>query len=123
MEHEQPEMAAGKPEIPYESFAALDLRAARVVSAERHPNADKLLVLRIDLGEQGERRIFQVIQPGFAVGAASQDRSDRQVVVEAADHGREQVVVLQGETHHQLFSALRKLSNSGPATSPLRVSG
>ncbi len=47
----------GKPEIAYETFAALDLRAARVLAADPHPNADKLLVLRIDLGELGERQI------------------------------------------------------------------
>ena len=48
---------ATKPEIAYDAFAALDLRAARVISAERHPNADKLLVLTIDLGPLGQRQI------------------------------------------------------------------
>ncbi len=41
---------SSKPEIKYEDFAKLDLRVAEVVSAEDHPNADKLLVLEIDLG-------------------------------------------------------------------------
>jgi methionine--tRNA ligase beta chain len=40
--------------ISIQDFAELDLRAATVVSAEEHPNADKLLVLNIDLG--GEQR-------------------------------------------------------------------
>jgi methionyl-tRNA synthetase len=57
MSNEPPHEGEGKPEIPYEAFAALDLRAARVIVAERHPQADKLLVLRIDLGALGERQI------------------------------------------------------------------
>jgi len=47
----------GKPEVPFEAFTALDFRTARVVSAERHPGADKLTVIKIDLGEMGERQI------------------------------------------------------------------
>jgi len=40
--------------IQYDDFARLDLRVATVVECKTHPNADKLLVLQIDLG--GERR-------------------------------------------------------------------
>ncbi|WP_457638289.1 methionine--tRNA ligase [Oceanithermus sp.] len=40
--------------IEYDDFAKLDLRVARVVSVEKHPNADRLLVLRLDVG--GEER-------------------------------------------------------------------
>ena len=35
----------------------LDLRVARVVEARQHPNADRLLVLRIDAGEPAERQL------------------------------------------------------------------
>jgi methionyl-tRNA synthetase len=40
--------------ITIDDFVKIDLRIARVVSAAAHPNADKLLVLQIDLG--GEQR-------------------------------------------------------------------
>lgn len=40
--------------IQYEDFAKLDLRVARVVEAAAHPNADRLLVLKVDVG--GEQR-------------------------------------------------------------------
>ena len=40
--------------ITIEQFGALELRVATVRSAEPHPNADRLLVLRVDLG--GEER-------------------------------------------------------------------
>lgn len=41
---------------PEESFAALDLRAARVLKAESHPNADRLFVITLDAG--GEERVI-----------------------------------------------------------------
>ncbi len=38
--------------IPYDDFAKLDLRVATVVECKVHPNADKLLLLQIDLGQE-----------------------------------------------------------------------
>ncbi len=40
--------------IQFEDFAKLDLRVAKVLEAVEHPNADKLFLLKIDLG--GEQR-------------------------------------------------------------------
>lgn len=40
--------------IQFEDFAKLDLRVARVLEVREHPNAEKLLLLQIDLG--GEQR-------------------------------------------------------------------
>lgn len=40
--------------ITYDDFAKLDLRVATVLDCKAHPNADKLLLLQIDLG--GEKR-------------------------------------------------------------------
>jgi methionyl-tRNA synthetase len=40
--------------ITYDDFAKLEFRVATVLECKPHPNADKLLVLQIDLG--GERR-------------------------------------------------------------------
>ena len=36
--------------VTLEEFSRLELRVARVVKAQAHPNADKLLVLTIDTG-------------------------------------------------------------------------
>ena len=36
--------------IQYDDFAKVDLRVAKVLEACNHPNADKLIVLKIDLG-------------------------------------------------------------------------
>ncbi len=37
-------------EIGFDAFAAVDLRAAVIVAASKHPKADRLLVLEVDLG-------------------------------------------------------------------------
>ncbi|MDB5353021.1 MAG: metG 1 [Planctomycetota bacterium] len=36
--------------ITYDDFAKLELRVAKVLDARPHPNADKLLLLQIDVG-------------------------------------------------------------------------
>ena len=38
--------------LAYEDFAKLDLRIAKVLEARAHPNADKLLLLQIEVGEE-----------------------------------------------------------------------
>jgi len=44
--------------INIEDFTKADLRVGEIVSAEEHPRADKLLVLRVDFGSEiGERII------------------------------------------------------------------
>jgi len=61
-----------KPTITYEQFAAIDLRVGRVLEAGPHPNADKLLVLKVDLGPLGIRQVMAGIkayyQPDQLVG-------------------------------------------------------
>lgn len=46
-----------KDAISIGDFGRLDLRVAEVKSCEPHPNADKLLVLRVDVGPLGERQL------------------------------------------------------------------
>lgn len=57
---------AGKPIIQYDDFVKLDLRVARIVSAEAHPNADKLVVLKVDMGGGQERQILAGIRQWYA---------------------------------------------------------
>lgn len=38
--------------VSIEDFAKLDLRVAQVLSCEPHPQADRLLILQVDLGEE-----------------------------------------------------------------------
>ena len=40
------------PTIQYDDFAKIELRVATVLECKAHPNADKLLVLHVDLGTE-----------------------------------------------------------------------
>ena len=51
--------------ISLEDFQKLDLRIARVLAAEPHPNADRLVVLKIDVGGE-ERQIVAGIRASYA---------------------------------------------------------
>lgn len=62
---------AGSGQIGIDEFFRVDLRVARIVSAENVPNTDKLLKLEVDLGH--ERRqlvagIAKVYEPSSLVG-------------------------------------------------------
>src|SRR4051812_11875649 len=46
------EVRPAKALVEYDDFAKLDLRVARVLECREHPNADKLLILKIDLGTE-----------------------------------------------------------------------
>jgi tRNA-binding protein len=48
--------------ITYDTFAKLELRVAKVLEARPHPNADKLLLLQIDLGDQQKQIVAGIRQ-------------------------------------------------------------
>lgn len=59
------EDSASKETITFDDFAKLDLRIGKVLEAGEHPNADKLLVLQVDLGDQ-QRQIIAGIKQFYA---------------------------------------------------------
>jgi methionyl-tRNA synthetase len=97
--------------ITYDDFAKLELRVATVVECKPHPNADKLLVLQIDLGT--ERRqicagLRQHVTPESLVGkqivvvanlAPRQMRGEvsQGMLLAASDASGKVVVVTPGE--------------------------
>lgn len=38
--------------ISYDDFKKMDIRVGEIKSAELHPNADKLLILKVDVGDE-----------------------------------------------------------------------
>ncbi|HYE97088.1 MAG TPA: methionine--tRNA ligase [Rubricoccaceae bacterium] len=59
-----PPYAEPKQQILYDDFARLDLRVGKVIAAEPHPNADKLLRLDVDLGYE-TRQVLAGIRAHF----------------------------------------------------------
>jgi methionyl-tRNA synthetase len=95
--------------IQYDDFAKLDLRVATVIECKAHPNADKLLVLQIDLGS--ERRqicagLRQHVTPDSLVG--------KQIIVVANLAPRQ----MRGEVSQGML-----LAATDPATNKVIVVG
>jgi len=53
-------------EIEFDDFAKVDLRIAKIIEAEEIKEADKLLRLKVDLGEMGQRQIIAGIKSAYA---------------------------------------------------------
>lgn len=86
-----------KPEISYDNFSKLELRVATVLSAREHPNADKLLLLQIDVGDAQKQIVAGIrghYQPADLVG--------RQIIVV---NNLEEVVLRGEESHGMLLAA------------------
>ena len=63
--------------IAYEDFAKVELRVAKVLEARPHPNADKLLLLQVDVGDEQKQIVAGIRQhytPEQLVGKRIVDR-------------------------------------------------
>jgi tRNA-binding protein len=69
----------GKPEITFDDFAKIDLRIAKVLSAEAHPDADRLLKLQLDDGSGTPRQICAGIREQYT----PEDLVGRSIVIVA----------------------------------------
>lgn len=61
-----PAGAEAKPQITFDEFAKIDLRIAKVIKAEFHPSADKLLKIQVDDGSGTPRQICAGIRGAYA---------------------------------------------------------
>ena len=48
--------------IGYDDFAKVELRVAKILEARPHPNADKLMLLQIDVGEEQKQIVAGIRQ-------------------------------------------------------------
>ena len=60
-----PAVAAPPADVSIDDFAKIDLRAAKVLTAERVPKADKLLKLTLDVGAGETRTVVSGIAPAY----------------------------------------------------------
>ena len=116
-------MSENKPVISYEDFAKLDLRVAKIIEAENHPNADKLICLKIDLGSE-QRQIIAGLrghyEPAELIG--------KQIVIVAnlaprTMRGLEsQGMLLAAHSQNDLATSLVLITPEKPATLGSEVS-
>jgi methionyl-tRNA synthetase len=62
--------------VQFEDFAKLQLRVGKIVEVECHPNAEKLYLLKVDIGE----KVIQLVA-GIKQSYASQDLQGKLIVV------------------------------------------
>jgi methionyl-tRNA synthetase len=58
--------APATPLLTFEEFKRMDLRIAKVLSVEEHTNANKLYVIKADIGNGEVRQIVAGIRPFYA---------------------------------------------------------
>lgn len=63
--------------IAFDDFSKLELKIGTVIEAEDHPNADKLLVLKVDLGEEQPRQLVAGIRGNYS----AEELKGKQIVV------------------------------------------
>ncbi|MDA0213962.1 MAG: hypothetical protein O2875_01200 [Planctomycetota bacterium] len=99
--------------ISYDLFAKIDFRVATVLSAEAHPNADKLLKIRLDDGTPGGRQVCAGIKawydPSTLVG--------KQVIIVANLEPRQ----LRGEVSAGMILAASDLKELAVVVAPAAV--
>ena len=59
---------ASMPQVTIDDFAKLDLRVGKVLTCDRHPQADKLYVLNVDCGEEKPRQIVSGLAHSYTPG-------------------------------------------------------
>ncbi|MBF0241404.1 MAG: methionine--tRNA ligase [Desulfamplus sp.] len=92
-----------KPEITIDEFAKIDLRVGTVVSAQKIKKSNKLLKLKVDIGELEPRQIIA----GIAKSYAPEDVLGKQVIIVA----NLKPATLMGETSQGMVLAANSSSN------------
>lgn len=63
--------------ISIQDFKKVELKVGKVVKVEDHPDADKLQILRVDVGEEKLRTLVAGLKPYYA----NEELADKLVVV------------------------------------------
>lgn len=105
-----PVPGAPKPLVTFEEFAKLDLRIARVVQAENHPKADRLLKLQLDDGSGTPRQICAGIKDHYK----PEDLVGRLIVIVANLAPR----VIRGEESRGMLLAASDVPKDAAAADP-----
>lgn len=82
--------------IQYEDFGKIDLRVAKVLEARPHPNADKLMLLQVDLGD-----VQKQIVAGIRAHYTPEQLVGRRIVIV----NNLEPAILRGETSNGMLLA------------------
>lgn len=99
--------------ITYDDFAKLELRVGTILDVQPHPNADKLYVLKINLGEKQ----VQVVA-GIKQFYTQEELQNKQVVVVANLDPK----IIRGVESNGMVLAAQSIDNLAVITTDRRVS-
>ena len=69
--------------ITIDQFRELELKVGTVTAAEPHPNADRLVVLSVDLGEEQERQLVAGIRASYEPESLVAEEANRRLYIVA----------------------------------------
>lgn len=101
-------------EVSFATFKQLDIRVGTITAVNRHPNADRLYIVQVDLGALGSKQTVTSLVPYYA----QEDLLGRAVVVltnlePATMRGeRSECMLLCAETEDESQSVLLTPSSS-----------
>ena len=52
--------------VSFDEFKKMDIRVAKVLSVDEHPNADKLYLIQLDLGPEGRKQTCAGLKPYYS---------------------------------------------------------
>jgi methionyl-tRNA synthetase len=96
-----------KPQITFEEFATVDLRVAKIITAENHPKADKLFKLQLDDGSGTPRQICAGIREHYS----AEQLVGRSIIIVANLAPR----MLRGEESRGMLLAASNVPKDGAA--------
>ena len=67
-ERKKRELARKQAVVTIEDFDKIDLRVGKVIGCTRHPDADKLFILKVDIGEDQPRQIVSGLAQSYTPG-------------------------------------------------------
>jgi tRNA-binding protein len=102
-----------KPQITFDEFAKVDLRVARVIKAENHPSADRLLKLQLDDGSGTPRQICAGIR-----GQYTAEEMVGQLIIIVANLAPRQI---RGEESRGMLLAASDAPKTADPNAPRRV--
>jgi methionyl-tRNA synthetase len=83
--------------VSFEDFKKMDLRVAKIIEVQNHPDADRLYVLRIDVGDE-VKQIVAGIREHYSI----RDLVGKKIVVV---NNLESTVIRGEESHGMLLAA------------------
>ena len=93
-----------KPLVAYADFAKLELRVAKIVAAREHPNADKLMLLQVQVGE---------VQKQIVAGIRGHYTPDTLVGKQIIIVNNLEPAMIRGEESNGMLLAATDSANSG----------